>query len=1444
MYGAPTQHRGTRGVTFAPLAQAEATDASALDESSEEVQQRWENLTAKERFRNQIQDILRHSSTIEDYEDENDLHQVQEVRSGHAAAYVPVGDLIPNPGFEERDIAELSGSYGGYYAPTYERPPYEKRPPYDRAPSSLSKASDSRTETTYMGSEPGDKFLHYAPKITSVEVDGQSDESQPPTERPNYKPFVLKGPFLAVLFLVIVILMALTEAAVHVLPDATKGSEALLSTRNSTRVKVRDLWAERQSSHLLHGLHYPRDDDITGDGVSDGDKGSGDTKPNPVRTTSSTITTEEKSSTTSSTSTTSLDSVASTSTKSDPKQPQVTSTAEDTAPTTTKTQQSLTSTTTSQVLSSENGPKPSENDSPKPTNDPRPSDVTMTTNKPLPSTTQPNPQQPGGSTGGESGPTNENSHPTGGKTNPPGGGADRTSTSSQPDKQPHPTEANPSTTGTDPTPPDNGPTPPQTHTLPGEITTAPPPFPPILSTTSTSEKEPTHTDGGHGDIPGPSSTTTTSQQAPGPPQQSTERTLRTCFVSVTQVFTQWTTVPAVTVNVGVLEIGVNKRSVSPTQVKLVPRQDPNCDVVVTATVYSTIVLTTTSTILSVGIPDKPSTTPPVPDPGGSTEKQTTSSDTGVPSITNSITVTTSTSTSVSQPSEPASQPDGPTEKPSTVTSSAQVTTSDPPNPGGISSTSSTSKASDPVVPPSSSSTASLTQSSDTTIHPPLPPGSSTDQISATNSEVSSDVSLTTTRATQTNVPSQVAETTTIKPPQEDGVTRSTQERLTITTIPQMPKSTVITTVEISTVVQIVTSTISTSATDRDAPGGIFIMTRSMTSKFYNTKVKTVELATTDGVATTLVLTQTDENGVLTTATETMFAYLTTSTGTDSNGRPETKVLEVLKRPSRSTFTDSQGRLTTKTYQTTLSTTTRTDRYGRPTLTEILDITETPSVMTLYDENHIATATITKMVADGTSTSTVIAVATSTMTGNASSASAGHKEPIKLPMTSSQYFSSVLLPIFLAIALSIAVRILDQNAKLYQPFFALTLPYGARTADSLCLNTTGMWGLVSGILSPLTGNVLLVVTGLLVLTSSLLIALSTEAVRVVSDCSGGSDVPCPAALSVVPGTAQAIVGLFCFMALLLAIAGFALWGRQTGIWNNRPWSMFDIGRLALNGSTLALLKRMRPKNGKIKNGDAIRAFGNRRFGLGYWKAGNDWQYGIMIMNDAGSLLDKNRGIEFKEGGKWSVRKKSMPFFTLSLAGRSLFLLLLMSLVLIILLNNNTGVNYQTFMDDASFGGRFLLTAVGVVISLSWWTFFSCIAYLSPYRLLYRNRGAKEAIYLSAPTNPYAGFWRVTTRQHPDTYLGVVAFTAILSDILPILLANIPSIGLSDGGASTASTWFSVSILCIMIVVIIWSFLLSWPPMPIDPSTIAGAMYYATDPSKFLNGVRTSGRSSPV
>ncbi len=124
----------------------------------------------------------------------------------------------------------------------------------------------------------------------------------------------------------------------------------------------------------------------------------------------------------------------------------------------------------------------------------------------------------------------------------------------------------------------------------------------------------------------------------------------------------------------------------------------------------------------------------------------------------------------------------------------------------------------------------------------------------------------------------------------------------------------------------------------------------------------------------------------------------------------------------------------------------------------------------------------------------------------------------------------------------------------------------------------------------------------------------------------------------------------------------------------------------------------------------------------------------------------------------------------------------------------------------------------------------MAILSPYQLLSQApQHPDRSILLSPPINAFAGLWRAIQRRHES--LVVVAFTAVLSEFMPLLLNNVPMRITQMWLTHLICTWLAVAILALMWIVVAGTFFLTWPRMPADPTTIAGAMYYVCDSSIF-------------
>lgn len=263
----------------------------------------------------------------------------------------------------------------------------------------------------------------------------------------------------------------------------------------------------------------------------------------------------------------------------------------------------------------------------------------------------------------------------------------------------------------------------------------------------------------------------------------------------------------------------------------------------------------------------------------------------------------------------------------------------------------------------------------------------------------------------------------------------------------------------------------------------------------------------------------------------------------------------------------------------------------------------------------------------------------------------------------------------------------------------------------------------------------------------------------------------------------------------------------------------------------------------------------------------------------------------KGGGTKTNDRGMPFYLLTFAGRLMFLTFLCAVLIFVLVYHVTGEGrIGWIMIGESIGVRILFTVLGVLITIAWESFFysklpplslphspphlypftplplfpstvtadiihnepkqqatgrianylphhPAVAFLSPFRLLNNHntnthnqqqqqdsRYKHQAFHMTPPTNVFSGAWLALAGcgrggRPRDAYLGAVAAAGIFAELLPLLLSNVPF--------DDACTWISVATLCAMLLVVVASFVVRWPYLPVDPTTVAGAMYYSSD-----------------
>ncbi|RYP75207.1 hypothetical protein DL771_002532 [Monosporascus sp. 5C6A] len=518
----------------------------------------------------------------------------------------------------------------------------------------------------------------------------------------------------------------------------------------------------------------------------------------------------------------------------------------------------------------------------------------------------------------------------------------------------------------------------------------------------------------------------------------------------------------------------------------------------------------------------------------------------------------------------------------------------------------------------------------------------------------------------------------------------------------------------------------------------------------------------------------------------------------------------------------------------------TNSLGEPTGTVVTDALLTPSITVETDSNGIPTATRTSygIIPTKKPEPPVVRV---------------------LQITYGKYFIGMFLPTILAMAISIPIRILDLNVKLLQPWHELTKPGGASGRRSLCLETGGLWGLINAVRWVFGGQVLIVLTTSLVLASMLLVPLSAEAIAfdLQGSCVKGSGKGkgCLYVVSVFREAAGGTLALLGLMAMMVFTILVYLVKWQSGVGTN-PWSICGIASLSLNENVRKLFPSHAEGGATGQAPDELMKslLEDRFFTLGYFNnSEGGLEYGIMLQeNDVvGPHLKGVRDEDtpsldephWYKGPTHTGKKHHQPFPMVKYSGRVLLLILLCGILALILYYNNTGgeTAFEHFMMSESFGVRFLFTGVGFLITLCWSSFFNSVAVLSPYYLLAQApQSAQRSILLAPPTNAFSGVWSAVRRR--DGFLAVVALTSVLSEFLPVVLAEIPFRVSQTYLVHRITTWSAVGILCIMLLVLVSSFFIKWPHMPLDPTTVAGAMYYVAD-SWMLGGFDGLGTLGP-
>lgn len=317
---------------------------------------------------------------------------------------------------------------------------------------------------------------------------------------------------------------------------------------------------------------------------------------------------------------------------------------------------------------------------------------------------------------------------------------------------------------------------------------------------------------------------------------------------------------------------------------------------------------------------------------------------------------------------------------------------------------------------------------------------------------------------------------------------------------------------------------------------------------------------------------------------------------------------------------------------------------------------------------------------------------------------------KFAFTDGDYFLGKFLPVILAVIIAIPLRIIDLNAKLYLPFHALSQEGGALGKNSMTIQFEGWNGFLAPFKVLRQGHPVPFITTLMVWSSSLLAPLATEAIgmKLHGKCKITAIDGCGIQLGVSPKSAYILIALLVLIVALLLVLLYLLRSWKTGLHAN-PWSIGGISSLSLNAE-------IRPHHANFKATE--RTMADKNYMLGFFKNrhGRD-EYGFIYydeptdnlqsaMSGALSTDDESHIIKHPHGTAISDRKTT-PFIALTYWWRIVFICFLLALFIIILYYHITlglRTSFKDFMDSQTFGLRFFLAMLGVIIIFCWESIF--------------------------------------------------------------------------------------------------------------------------------------------
>jgi Protein of unknown function (DUF3433) len=410
-----------------------------------------------------------------------------------------------------------------------------------------------------------------------------------------------------------------------------------------------------------------------------------------------------------------------------------------------------------------------------------------------------------------------------------------------------------------------------------------------------------------------------------------------------------------------------------------------------------------------------------------------------------------------------------------------------------------------------------------------------------------------------------------------------------------------------------------------------------------------------------------------------------------------------------------------------------------------------------------------------------------------------------------YFCAMYLATFMAVLFKVIWTIVFSSTKMMEPFFQLSRPEGASAKDTLLADYLSSGLSLSSVRSVLDGHWVMLLTSSAYTTIGLLPSLASGAmtVKATAYCRKNNTSPCNLVWILKVPVIRGVQALLSLAAIIVIVLVILRWPRRSGIFSN-PSSIASMAALFSHRSVLHDIRRIDPNATKGQIAEALS--GNHYIMGSFESSPGRHRYGLMKTAGALAAYQPQMGL----GSQYSAVSNPantdvtpshniFSRFWKKALRDALFLLCILGLLGVVLAYYLDSANdaFNRFFNSDTFAPRFILTLSATLIDNHWKRIEREVRVMTPYRRLHkRNAVAGKTILMSMNGTPISSFPLAVYRG--DMFHALIAFTAIMSDILIIAVAGVPFAQAEVWLSFIVSAYVSLGILGLMVLVMLGIF----------------------------------------